>query len=396
MSKKYIYPVEELDNIIEQMAKGIMPMMDDTMQMEVELRFKELQNTLFDEDDDELDPTVQRKHREILDKHLKENKRKASRDDVIIMKISDEQKAEIRKNMSVSIVRPNPYSTYNKRDDVLYNDSERRAIYQRLAGLKNCYYNQTDYVNAIAIIKDAIEYSLANDYPWLTKEEAIKEFNAGRIKFNYCNIPKLYINHSTQITDPEILKGIVTGDITLKDKRDDDDNIRRNRNKNYKPVAVDYTITSDEQYRQMIIAHKNGYDTPMSTAIRQKATVYNRLAIPATNRFAKQPIGNNGLPILVDWTQEGSGESYYNMINGKKTQTSDIVHFLNKENGDMLNNVVVHNMNDFLRSMKYNSQQTGGYDYVPNNPAPGLQYNAEAAKIEQDLLATIRTVGVVK
>ena len=59
----------------------------------------------------------------------------------------------------------------------------------------------------------------------------------------------------------------------------------------------------------------------------------------------------------------------------------------------MLNNVVVHNMNDLLRSMKQNSQYTGGYDYtMPNNGISGspMQYNAEAARVEQDLLASIR------
>lgn len=395
---KYVYPVEELDKIIEQMDKGIVPMMDDTMDMEVKMRYKELQNMLFDEDDDETDLVTQRKHREILNKHIEESKRRASRDDVYIMKISDAQKEEIRENMCTSIVRPNPNNPYNKCDDDLYNDNERRIIYQRLAGLKNCYYNQTDYINAMTIIKDAIEYSLEHDYPWMSKDEAVKAFNSGQIKFNYCNIPKLYINHSTQITDPEILKGVVTGDIILKDKRDDDDVKRRNKNKNkkYNPVSVDYNITSDESYHQMIIAHKNGYDTPMSTVIKHKSTVYNRLAIPMTNRFAKQNIGSDGQPILFDWSKDGAGEDYFNMIKGKKRQTSDVISMLNAENDNMLNNVVAHNMNDFLRSMKQNSQQTGGYDYVPSNGAPALQYNAEAAKIENDLLASIRAYNPTK
>ena len=77
---KYIYPVEELDKIIEQMDKGIMPMMNDQLQLEVELRYKELKNMLFDdEDDDDIDAVTREEHREMINKHLEENKRKASR-----------------------------------------------------------------------------------------------------------------------------------------------------------------------------------------------------------------------------------------------------------------------------------------------------------------------------
>lgn len=389
--RKYVYPVEELDKIIEQMDKGIIPMMDDTLQTEVELRYKEIKDALFggDDEDEELDAETVRKHRELMNKHINDQKRKASRNDVYVMNISDAQKEEIRKSMSVSLVRPNPNNVYNKRDEDLYDDNQLRVIKQRLAGLKNCYYNQTDYINAMTIIRDAIEYSLEHDYPWMSKEEAIQQFNAGKIKFKYCNIPKLYINHSTQINDVEILKGIMTGEITLKDRRDDKDALNMNkRNKKYTPVEFDYTVTSDDTYHQMILAHKQGYDTPMSTVIKHKSTVYNRLSIPVTNIFAKNNTINNQ-PIEFDWTKEGAGEAYFNMINGKKTQTSDVIGMINSNNDNMLNNVIVHNMNNFLRSMKQNSSQTGGYDYIPNM-YNGMQYNQEAAKIENDLLASIR------
>lgn len=390
--RKYIYPVEELDKIIEQIDKGITPMMSDQMQIEVQMRIKELQNMLFDDDEDEDDPETRQRHREMLSKHIEESKRKASRDDVYVITISESQKEKIREEMSCSIVRPNPNDPYNKPDEELYNDQEKRIIFQRLASLRNAYYNQTDYTNAISIIKDAINYSLSHDYPWLSKEEAIKEFNAGRIKFKYCNIPKLYINNSTIITDPEILKGIVSGDIVLKDKRDDDHKFNKNKHKNCKPVSIDYDVTGTESYNRMVAAHRQGYDTPMSTVIKHKSTVYNRYAIPVTNRFSNQNTGADGNPILFDWSREGAGQEYYNMIKGRKSQTSDLIRIINADNDNMLNNVVAHNLNDFLRSMKQNSQYTGGYDYTPANSQgmSALQYNEEAARIEQDLLASIR------
>ena len=135
---KYIYPVEELDKIIEQMDKGIMPMMNDQLQLEVELRYKELKNMLFDdEDDDDIDAVTREEHREMINKHLEENKRKASREDVYVMKISDEMKAKIREEMSESIVRTDPNDPYKKQADQLFDDSEKRIIHQRLAGLRN-------------------------------------------------------------------------------------------------------------------------------------------------------------------------------------------------------------------------------------------------------------------
>lgn len=390
--RKYIYPVEELDKIIEQIDKGITPMMSDQMQIEVQMRIKELQNMLFDDDEDEIDSETRQRHREMLSKHIEESKRKASRDDVYVITISESQKEKIREEMSCSIVRPNPNDPYNKPDEELYNDQEKRIIFQRLASLRNAYYNQTDYTNAISIIKDAINYSLSHDYPWLSKEDAIKEFNAGRIKFKYCNIPNLYINNSTIITDPEILKGIVSGDIVLKDKRDDDHKFNKNKHKNCKPVSIDYDVTGTESYNRMVAAHRQGYDTPMSTVIKHKSTVYNRYAIPVTNRFSNQNTGADGNPILFDWSREGAGQEYYNMIKGRKSQTSDLIRIINADNDNMLNNVVAHNLNDFLRSMKQNSQYTGGYDYTPANSQgmSALQYNEEAARIEQDLLASIR------
>ena len=44
---KYIYPVEELDKIIEQMDKGIMPMMNDQLQLESHAEMKDCYLILY-------------------------------------------------------------------------------------------------------------------------------------------------------------------------------------------------------------------------------------------------------------------------------------------------------------------------------------------------------------
>lgn len=385
-NNKYVYPVEELDKIIDQMSKGITPMMSDQMQLEVKLRYKELQNELFDGDDEDIDTEDIKRHNEMMKQHLEEQRRKATKNDVVIIKLSEEQQKQIREDMEVSIVRPNPNSMYNLSDDELYSSEERKVIQQKLSRIKNCYYNQIDYVNAIKILKEAIEYSLANDYPWLSKEEAIKQFNEGKIKFTYCNIPKLYINYQTQITDKDVLKGIVTGEIELVDR--DEKPQKKKVNKDSEEVAYDYNIIGTTDYENMLKMHVKGYDTPISTIIKAKSTIYNRYSLPTNNRFSLNGNNKNDEPMLFDWTQEDAGRKYFNLKHGKQYTVNDMIRDVNQDNDKALNNVLNINASEFMRSLKtVNNQQTG---YSPDIISTSLQPNPEAVQIEQNILNAIR------
>ena len=385
-NNKYVYPVEELDKIIDQMSKGITPMMSDQMQLEVKLRYKELQNELFDGDDEDIDTEDIKRHNEMMKQHLEEQRRKATKNDVVIIKLSEEQQKQIREDMEVSIVRPNPNSMYNLSDDELYSSEERKVIQQKLSRIKNCYYNQIDYVNAIKILKEAIEYSLANDYPWLSKEEAIKQFNEGKIKFTYCNIPKLYINYQTQITDKDVLKGIVTGEIELVDR--DEKPQKKKVNKDSEEVAYDYNIIGTTDYENMLKMHVKGYDTPISTIIKAKSTIYNRYSLPTNNRFSLNGNNKNDEPMLFDWTQDDAGRKYFNLKHGKQYTVNDMIRDVNQDNDKALNNVLNINASEFMRSLKtVNNQQTG---YSPAIISTSLQPNPEAVQIEQNILNAIR------
>jgi hypothetical protein len=398
---KYMYPIDELDAIIEQMMEGIQPMIDDTMMAEVKLRWAQRNKDEFGtEDEEELTEEALREHKEIMKKSIAADRRKASRNDVIILKISDEQKAKIKEEMEVSIVRPDPNDPSNVTNEDMYKNENRKAIYEKLKGIRNCYYNQSDYVNAFKIIQEAIDVSLGKygdgDYPWMSYDEALKEFNAGRIKFSFCQIPKLYINHSTQITDREILKGVITGDIVLRDKKEDEK--PKVKPKDYKPVPASYDVTGANEYMQMAAAHQAGYDTPMSTAIRHKNSVYDPKSIPFGNRFARNNVlGDNNEPILYDWTKEGAGEEFFNLTRGRKPQSTDIIRFVDQQNDGMLNSVMTRNAQDFLKSMKVGSNISGGYDYsLPNFAQPTTtqanpnNYNEDAARVEAELLSSIR------
>ena len=402
--RKYIFPVDELDKIIEQMNQGIQPMISDEMMMEVRLRIKEIENLVFDDDEeyDESDGDDQKKHREMLQAQLEKERKKATQHDVIILEISPEQKQKIREQMQTSIVRPNPELAYHKTDDQVYKNTNNRKIMEKLKGLKNCYYNQKDWINAMKIIMEAIEISLGkygdSDYPWLSFEEAKQQFREHKIRLTY-PIPKLYINHSTILADKELLKGILTGDVVLKDKKAEQENIEktaRAKKKNKLPsVPIDYTVISDEEYDHMTTLHRAGYETPLSPIISLASRTYNPTSMPFGNRFARVKARNTNKPVSFDWAQDGAGEEYFDLIHGRKTDIVDIMRFLNDENSGMLNNSLSTNAQAFLRSMKYDTTKSGGYDYyLPNymqqtsNSNPNI--NENAAKIEQDLLASIR------
>lgn len=385
---KYVYPVEELDKIIDKMSKGITPMMNDQMELEVKLRYKELKDELFDSED--MDDADVRAHQEMMKEHIERKKREATKNDVVLIKLSDDQINEIRENMETSIVRKNPNSQYNIPDEELYTSEERKNIYKKLSKLKNCYYNQIDYTNAVKIIAEAIEFSLENDYPWLTKSEARKQFQEGKIKFSYCNLPKLYVNYSTQITDPDILKGVVSGEVTLKSK--DEKPKRRHRTKDKEAVNFDYNIIGETEYKRMCALHSQGYDTPISPMLKTKSSIFNRLSIPNNGLCISGLTSNNKEeePILFDWEREGAGKEYYNMIHNIKTTPSDIIDFVDKNNDRSLNRVVKTNTISFLQSLKTVRTDGNGYNNSSDNISNSLKVNPEAARIEQGILQAMR------
>ena len=408
---KYVYPVEELDKLIEEMESGVMPMISDGMMNEVKLRRAELLANMGTPDYSDID-TVDTKaiidrHKALLKKQLDNEKHKATKNDVLIIDITDEQKAKIKDDMCESIVRSDPTSAYNRTDEELYEDETRREIELKLKGLRNCYYNQIDYQNAMKIIMDAIQESLGRsghgDYPELSYKEAVKEFEAGRIKFVFRTIPKLYSNHSTYISDTSILAGVVKGDVELKDRKE---SLRDSYQKHLldkrvaKPVVMPYTVTSKADYDRWSELHRRGYDTPISTAIRYKSTTYNPAAMPLSSRFGfigrsdvDRSLDEYGNPILFDWSKEGAGKQYFNMIHGRKTSISDIMRFVNEQNGGRIGSFIEQNARDFLNSMKnVGGTVSPSYNYmIPNfeQPTTNKQYNVEAAKMEEQLLASI-------
>lgn len=406
-NEKYVYqyPKDELAKLLAQMQSGIVPLVSDDVMEEIKLLQQEMEEEVFDDDDSALrgdDATSVAIRQRMLKAQLEKERKKASTNDVMVINVSEEQKKLIREQMSVSIVRPDPNKPYNTPDDDLFRNKETKEIHERLKGIKNCYYNQKDFINAMSIIFDAIEFSLGKsghgEYPWMSYKEAVNQFNNGKIKFGWCAIPKLIINRVTPIGDPEILKGVMNGDVMILNRSDDEDDLRKinkKRNAHYTPINVDYTVESDNSYNQMVAAHKAGYDTPWSTAIKYKTTSYDPSAIPFASIFgmSNHNIDQNR-PLLFDWTKEGAGEEYYGLLHGRKTKSNDVYSIINSNNDNLINPIVSTNMNQFLKSMAVqHNDNSGGYNYnLPNFVQPTenpLKFNEDAATIERNLLASI-------
>ena len=215
---KYNYPVEKLDQLWHMIYdEGITPMMTPDLKAEVELRYYECTHPDADEDDDEEFLTAVERHNKAVIR-AEEEKRKSHSRNIVILDLTEEEEAELADGMSMSYIRSDPNSAYNLSDEDISSDETRRRLYKQLCSLGKVYYHQEDFRNAVSIILEAIEYSLRNDYPWLTYEEAVKQFNEGRIKYTFAQMPLLYIDYNTPISDPKTLAGIVTGEITLIDK----------------------------------------------------------------------------------------------------------------------------------------------------------------------------------
>lgn len=398
---QYLYPVEELDKMIMQLDEGIELFLPDQMVLEIELRRKELENKLFaDEDEEEDDDTAYKRilHQEAIRKHLQEQSKKARDTDVMYIELSEEQKQKIRESMETSYVRPDPNTSYNMSDDDIREDATKKVLMSKLSKLRVAYYNQTDYQNAINIILEAINYSLENEYPWMSKEEAIRAFNEGKIKFTFCQIPKLFLNYKTQVTDPNILKGVATGDVELVSKSERD--FARKSYKHSPLVSMPVSIISEDEHKYYMDAHRKGAFTPISPTIAQHNTIYDRFQVKIGGTDSRKTSVTGftdklGNPIGFDWTQDNAHEKYAMERAGKKFGIDEIMEFVNQTNTGIKSHVV-SNMNAHL--LAYNSttlsvDENDKYSIVSDGYR---QQNAEIIKTEQSILARIQSNNILK
>ena len=396
---KYLYPVDVLDDIIKQMDEGIEPMLNDQMIIEIEMRRKEVAKKLGIIDDEDDSDFIKQKHQEIMREHMKQQAKKAHRDDVMYIEISDEEKQKLREQMSVSYVRKDPTSTYNMSEEEIYSSAEEKLILEKLGKLRRAYYNQQEFQNAINLILAAVEYSLEHDYPWMSKEEAIRAFNEGRIKFTYCQIPQLFLDFRTQVKDPNILQGVVKGDVELVDKNKTDYVINRYEDSEY--ISVPYRIISEEEEDYYINAHKHGQFTPISPVIQSNNTIYNRFKPNYWSTSDKDDrkmytglVDKNGNPVAFDWTQDDAHTRYDMFRKGKRYDIDKLIEDVNKKNGGNINKQISMNMQSYMFAL--NSTSLSHDERLANVQDGYKNQNAEIVKMEQSILEKIQLNNIIK
>ena len=350
----YTYDMEEIDECIEKLERGIIPAMYvDQFAQDVNHRIAELKHACKEEGFDESQFNMSQA--KVLSKKIEQNRRKASRKDVIVIQLTDEQKEQLHKDMACSYVRHNHNLRYHKSDEELFDSTERRDIYRKLTRLQKQYYNAPEWIAAMKIIIEALDFSLHHDYPWMSYEEAVELWNKGEITFTFCPVPLLMTSWTTSITDTSILKGILTGEITMQSVNENNHKMaeakRRRQQMDRKPVYCDYTITSTDDFNQMRSMHNKGYNTPISPVIKALNGSFSRFALPGDNYFtvAKQQEEMNR-PTTFDWMQDNAGEIYYKMITGKKDTVNDLLDFLREKNNN-LNPSFANTITPFLNSM---------------------------------------------
>jgi hypothetical protein len=377
----YTYDFEEIDDCIDKMSKGITPaFMDDALMLDIKMRRAELQH-MIEEDDDEEEITLSEAR--AIRRKIEQNKRKASTNDVIIIKLSDEQKQQIHDDMSSVFVRNNYKLRYHKSDEEIFDSKERKELYQKLAKLQTNYYSVNEWIDAMKVIIEAIKFSLDHDYPWLNHEQAVDMWNKGKIEFKYCPIPALYTSWTTMITDPSTLKGILNGEITVQTSSDRiKSKPKRKKTNDAKGVYYDYAVVSPEEFEHMRQLHQQGYNTPISAVIKASRGTFSRFSLPESNYFYTAKQEEDRRPVSFDWLQDDAGKEYYRIIHGKQHDIDDLIDFMQDQNDHQLSPAFRTAVAPFLESIGKTPQENAPQTSWDINMIQGELERASAREIE--------------
>jgi hypothetical protein len=401
----YTYDIEEIDEFVDKLNKGIVPtVVDEQMMEDVKHRTAELQRMILeDDDDDDMSGMFTESTRaKAIQRKIEQNKRKATTEDIMVIKLSDEQKQKIHEEMSTCIVRANHRLKYHKSDEELFDSAERKEIYHRLSSLQKQYYNVNDWREAMKVILDAIDYSVKHDYPWLSQEQAIEAWNKGDIKFTYCPIPQLWTSWTTMITDPETLKGILSGNITVETSADKVSKAKERRHRTEREgVDYDYNVMSDAAFTNMQHYHMNGYDTPISPVIKAMRGTFSRFAIPESNYFFSSTKNEESISpatreklMSFDWSREGAGKEYFNLLYGNKETFDDIIDLVAANNDNKLYPSFRADLHEFINSIgKPHQEQQPDQSIYGALPSDMESVTKREVELEKSIMDQMMIVG---
>lgn len=314
---EYSYSVEELDELIDKLNKGIIPTVPPDMLDEARLRYKEITSELFDDDDDDNVLTAEevRIQQEKIKKKVEEQRHKAHKEDIKIKQLSEKHLEKLKEEVVTSIVRPYP-SDYNMTDEEKYGSEERAALFEKFSKLKRIYRNPVEFKNAFLVCQEVIKDSLDNDYPGMSRVEVYRMFHEGKIKVTI-PIPRLFSDYVHEIKDPEIKAGIIRGDITLMSKSEIEDELIIDERKNDETVDMPYSVIDSNEYDVMLSDHRKGIDTPLSMIFNNRGKIYSQLNVPYGNmfsRFTDKNKSKSNEPFQFDFEQEDAPRKYMELV----------------------------------------------------------------------------------
>lgn len=393
--KGLLLPPDHLQDLIDKMDAGVEVALSDLEKLEIKKYMKIMSSQLFDDDDEEdgnLSPEEEARRQELLKRKMEEAKHKAHTDDVKLITLTAEQRAQLEDEMDVAFVRPNPNTVYNKTDNQLYKSAEEKALSDKLGRIRNCYYDAEEWRNVMDVIMEGVEYELKSDkFAYLGSiQSRMNAFKAGKIKLQI-QLPKLYLNRISPVGDPEVLKGIYNGDITVVD-RSEIENVRHKSYKNSELISLDVPTIGNQEHQYYVQMHRRGFQTPLSGAIKAKSTIYNRYVDSNKNKDYNKPFGivdEKGIPIQYDWLKLGAQE-YFRMLHKLKPNMDDIVENVQKANGGKINKVLGERMNMITKvdARGYSTEKP-----EPNWISASVQVKPDVVKLEQELLDAIQVTN---
>lgn len=381
MSEKYQYtnPTDRLDDLIDKMARGSIPMVDDLTMKEIEIRMNELaaQSATYEEDEDALEALISDTQK--LKEQVDSNRRKATKNDVIIIQIPEDQKQKIRDDMDTSIVR-SELSDYNKPDDDINNDREAASLKKRVSGLRRTYFHVEQWRAAIDTVMDAIKFD-RKKYAWLTEEEYYKSIADGTIKVNIV-IPLLMLDYNI-IKDPALLTSIYTGETVVVNQTTVDED-RRVKLKDDAGIEMDVIAYTPNEVAYMQDMAAKGYDTPINLLLKTKrSTLYDRF-LPTTHNANKTDPN-----VLAEFLNPKTFSTKFDKsTNSYKSLTvTDIGRIIYDTNDHKVNTRPSTNLTELMTVLSTKHNQKVTTNFMTNE----VLINFEAAKKEAQILANIKS-----
>jgi hypothetical protein len=204
------------------------------------------------------------------------------------------------------------------------------------------------------------------------------------------------------ITDPETLKGILSGNITVETSADKVSKAKERRHRTEREgVDYDYNVMSDAAFTNMQHYHMNGYDTPISPVIKAMRGTFSRFAIPESNYFFSSTKNEESISpatreklMSFDWSREGAGKEYFNLLYGNKETFDDIIDLVAANNDNKLYPSFRADLHEFINSIgKPHQEQQPDQSIYGALPSYMESVTKREVELEKSIMDQMMIVG---